>query len=366
MANTISLIHVEVPMTEPFKISSGSVNCKPSILIRLELEGVIAWGEASPMPGGFYSSETPDSCWMWLTEHAIPILLRDACFDARKLADHAELAGDPFSIAGLDGALWDLEVQRLSSSFIQRVGAELNPIASGLAVGIYPTIDELIAACERYLSDGYRRLKIKIQPGWDWEPLKAVRETLGTIPLMADANAAYSTDDIPHLARLDEFGLMMIEQPFPAADLYTHRLLQQRINTPICIDESAATLDAVREAVDLEACRIVNLKIQRIGRFSQAVAMHDLCRRMDIPVWVGTMPELGIGAVHALYLALLPNCTYPTDVEASSRWFIEDIIDPPIEVRDGWIDLPVQHESHPNVSEDTVELYTVDKMVFPF
>lgn len=365
MGNSITLIHVDVPMVEPFRISSGNVSSKESIVIRIERDGIEAWGEASPMSGGFYSAETPESCFRFLAEQAVPLLIADGRFDPAHIVEWKEKhPGDPFSWTGLDGALWDYAVQSAGTSFSERLGANPGPVRSGLAVGIYPSIDKLLAACERHLRDGYHRLKIKIEPGWDIEPLRAVRETFGEIPLMVDANAAYREEHFEHLAQLDAFNLMMIEQPLAADDLIGHQRLQAQIQTAICIDESAKNLSAVQRAIELEACKIVNLKIQRIGSLSETVAIHDLCQRHGVPNWMGTMPELGIAGLHAVYAAGLPNCTYPTDVEASSRWFVEDIVDPPIQVTDGDIELPTQHRQRPHVNPDTLNRYTVHEQTF--
>ena len=367
MANRLTLLQVRIPMTEPFRISSGVVDSKDSILIRIEREGIVGWGESSPMAGGFYSSDTPESCWKFLSEEAVPRLLESGRFAPESLhAVFPRFRDAPFSLAGLDGALWDGAVQEEGTSFIERLGVEAAPIPSGLAVGIYPSIEELIAACKRYLRDGYKRLKIKIQPGWDIEPLQAVREAFGDIPLMVDANAAYREEHFSVLQQLDAFDLMMIEQPLAAGDLDGHARLQASIATPICFDESADDIEAVRTAVEMKACRIVNLKIQRIGSIGGAVEIHNLCRNAGIPNWMGTMPELGIGALHALYLALLPNCAYPTDVEASQRWFAEDIINPQIEVRNGCIHLPKEHKNRPAPDENTISRYAIQSREFRF
>ncbi len=365
--NSIRLIHVDVPMTEPFHISSGVVVSKESILIRIEMDGCIGWGEASPMSGAFYSKETPETCWQFLAEKAVPTLIERRAFTPDyAVSEMWRGAGDAFSWAGMEGALLSLQFQQGGIGFLDYFEVDAIPIHSGLAVGIYPTIDELIDACKRYMTDGYKRLKIKIQPGWDEEPLRAVREVFGDLALMVDANAAYRESDIETLKQLDQFNLMMIEQPLPAADLKGHANLQSQISTPVCLDESADNLSAVQEAINLKACKIVNLKIQRIGGLQETRRIHNLCYDAGIPNWMGTMPELGIAGLHALYLALLCNCSYPTDVEASRRWFVEDIIDPQIEVKDGLIVLPPEHRKMPNVNETTVEKYTVRTEQFPF
>ena len=360
MPNRVSLIHIDIPLTEPFRISSGEVHSKEAILIHLELDGIHAWGEASSMAGGFYSPETPATSWEYLSHHAIPRLLQTRCFHPDFVERYLlKETADRFAAAGLEGALWDHKVQREGDSFLESLGVQAAPLASGLAVGIYPTVEALLQACERYLADGYQRLKIKIQPGWDEEPLREIRQVFGDIPLMVDANAAYTQADFPLFSRLDRLNLLMIEQPLAKEDLEGHRLLQARLATPVCLDESASDPETVRRALDMRACRIVNVKIQRLGGLQLAWDVIELCAARGVPTWMGTMPELGIGSLHALYLGLHPNCTYPTDVEASHRWYVEDIIDPPITVRDGWIDIPVEHRERPRPALAVVDRFTV-------
>lgn len=360
MADRISLIHIDVPMTEPFRISSGEVRSKESILVRIDRNGLCAFGEASPMTGGFYSEETPASTWDFLLDHAIPKVIRNGSFRpefaARCVEEHPEA---PFAWAGLEGALWDLRIQEDGTSFIDQIGAQVSPIPSGLAVGIYPTIEELLEACSKHLRSSYKRIKIKIEPGWDIKPLQAIRQMCENIPLVVDANGAYTETHFPIFDQLDEMGLIMIEQPLAKDNLNGHIQLQARLATPICLDESISGIETAKRAIESAACRIVNLKIQRLGGIVRTKEVYDFCLQRNIPTWMGTMPELGIGALHALYMSLLPNCLYPTDVEAGSRWFVEDIIDPPITVTNGTIEIPLEHRNRPNVDMQIVERYTV-------
>ncbi len=367
MSNRIDLIHVTIPMTEPFRISSGKVSHKDSIIIRIQKDGIEAFGEASPMAGGFYSQETPESTFDFLKKYAIPKLIQKRHFRPQfvtqcLMEDQREM----FAWAGLEGALWDLRSAEEDVPFPDAIGIEPRLVESGLAVGIYPTLELLLQACEKYMRDGYKRLKIKIQPGWDLEPLHAIREAFGQIPLMVDANAAYGEEHFPIFDEMDKFDLLMIEQPLSAYDLNAHNRLQVRLNTPICLDESASDPARLKLALEKRACKIVNIKIQRVGGLARAIEMYDLCASRGVPVWMGTMPELGIASLHALYMSMLSNCTYPTDVEASRRWYVEDIIDPPIEVIDGLIGLPAKHRERPNVDMGIVERYIVrsEKLYF--
>ncbi|HAL56301.1 MAG TPA: o-succinylbenzoate synthase [Bacteroidetes bacterium] len=337
----ITLTHVRIPLVEPFKISNGEVSEKDAIIIGVHSEGLIGYGEASPMSGGFYSDDTPESTWNCLTEELIPRIRLsgpDSIEHVNAIFDG--VPGNSFARAGVETAFWDLEAQKRGLPLHKLLGGERINVESGLAVGIYPSVGALLAAIERYLVEGYKRVKVKIQPGWDVEPLLAVRGEFGRLKLMADANCAYSRNDVDHLKALDDFEMMMIEQPLPKGDLEGHATLQAMMSTPICLDESATDLRTLRKAIEFGSCRIVNIKIQRVGGLKHAKEMHDLCSQAGIPVWGGTMPELGIGGAQTLHLSTLPNFHFPTDVESSKRWFVDDLIEPLLEVRDGIIQIP--------------------------
>jgi O-succinylbenzoate synthase len=337
----ITLTHVRIPLVEPFRISNGEITDKDGILVGVQTEGLTGYGESSPMAGAFYSEETPESTWECLVNELIPRVFRSRPSTIVEVnAVLNTVAGNTFAKAGIETAFWDLASQRQSLPLYRYLGGKRNQVEAGLAVGIVPTIDALIRSIESHLAVGYKRLKIKIQPGWDVGPLAAIRKAFGTIRLMVDANCAYTQADIGHLKSLDDFELMMIEQPLPKGDLDGHAKLQAVCTTPICLDEGAQDLPTVQKAIGLKSCRIVNIKIQRVGGLLNARRMHDLCAQAGIPVWGGTMPELGIGGIQTVHLATLDNFGYPTDVEASNRWFTAEVIDPEIEVHDGMIALP--------------------------
>jgi len=362
----ITITHVQIPFIEPFKISNGEVRVKDGIIVSVYSDGLVGYGEASPMAGSFYSEDTPESVWECLTTELIPRISQISpatIDDVNSVLDG--IPGSPFAKAGIETAMWDLTAQRQDLPLFKLLGGKEGSIASGLAVGIYSTIGQLLTAIERHMVEGYKRVKIKIQPGWDLKPLEEVRKHFGDFPLMVDANCAYSQNDIPHLLALDEFNLMMIEQPLPRSDLNGHAKLQSCIKTPVCLDEGAEDLNAVRRAIELKACKIVNIKIQRVGGLKKAKEIHDLCEQAKIPVWAGTMPELGIGAAQTLHLATLPNCAFPTDVESSHRWFVDDIIDPPIEVCKGMIRIVAGTGNCYRVNENVMKKYTVREATFP-
>jgi O-succinylbenzoate synthase len=272
--------------------------------------------------------------------------------------------GNAFAKAGIETAFWDLEAQKRNQSLSTLLGGNSGPVESGLAVGIYPTIQALLLAIEKHLVEGYKRVKIKIQPGWDVKPLSEVRGEFGNIPLMVDANCAYTQSDVNHLKALDDFDLIMIEQPLPKDDLEGHATLQALLRTPVCIDESAEDVPTVQRALELKACKIVNIKIQRVGGLQNAKKIHDLCSDHAIPVWAGTMPELGIGGAQTVHLATLNNFKFPTDVESSRRWFVDDIISPLLEVRQGMIALPAGLGNCYAVDARAVKQYLVREASF--
>jgi O-succinylbenzoate synthase len=337
----ITLTHVRIPLVEPFKISNGEISEKDGIIVGVHSDGLIGYGESSPMSGSFYSKETPESTWECLRHDLVPRILQakpDSIEGVNAVLD--QVSGNSFANAGIETAFWDLFAQRSDEPLHRVLGGNRNTVESGLAVGIYPTISKLLSAIQRHLVDGYKRVKVKIQPGWDIEPLLAIRGEFGNIKLMVDANCAYRHADLEHLQALDDFGLMMIEQPLPEGDLEGHARLQAMMRTPICLDESAKDPRSLKRAIETNSCRIVNIKIQRVGGLRNAKRMHDMCKEADICVWAGTMPELGIGGVQTLHLATLENFGFPTDVESSARWFVDDIVDPLIEVNRGVIEIP--------------------------
>ncbi len=339
---SLRLHWVQVPFHEPFRISSGEVSVKDAILVELEAFGNVGWGEASPMAGSFYSSETPQSTWDFLRTRLVPAFLERPDIDRRGYFDRAAaFPGEPFAKAGFEGAVWDLWSKERGKPLYSELRGTRRPLESGAAIGLMPSVPELLERVEKFLSQGYRRIKIKIEPGRDVELVRAIRRRFHDIPLMVDANAAYRPQHFPIFEELDRLGLMMIEQPLAREAFEEHADLQRRLRTPICLDESVESPEAIETIVRLGSARILNIKVQRMGGLVPARQAHDAARAAGIPCWLGTMPELGVASVQGLHLATLPSFTYPTDVEASSRWYVDDIILPPIEVsREGLIHLP--------------------------
>ena len=357
---------VQIPLHEPFRISSGAVTVKDAILIELRSDAATGWGEASPMAGAFYSSETPEGSWDFLVRELVPAFLERPELNPQRCFERLdELPGQPFAKAGLEGAVWDLHAQECSQPLWALLGGASRPLASGAAIGLMPAVADLLSRVERFLGEGYRRIKIKIEPGQDIELVRAIRGRFGDIPLMVDANAAYRREHFDVFDELDRFGLMMIEQPLAREALEEHAELQRRLQTPICLDESAESLAAIRKIIRLGSGRILNIKVQRMGGLWPARQAHDLARAAGMPCWLGTMPELGVASAQGLHLGTLPNFTYPTDVEASARWYVDDVIVPLIEVgRDGLITLPAGSGMAYRVDPEKIARYRLRSLEF--
>lgn len=334
---------------------------RPAILVELADGNRTGWGEASPMPGSFYSTETPETTWEFLRGHLLPAFLSQPELDPRRLSVGFEASeGEPFAKAGLEGAVWDLYAQAEGKALCDLLGGKKRPIESGAAIGLMPDLPTLLDRVERFRREGYRRIKIKIEPGRDVELVRSIRQGFGDIPLMVDANASYRLDQKEIFDELDKFQLMMIEQPLARDALEEHAELQRRLRTPICLDESAHSLDAIRTIIRLGSGRILNIKVQRMGGLWAAKLAHDLAQATGVPCWLGTMPELGVASAQGLHLATLPGFVFPSDVEASARWYADDVIKPLITVSpDGLIFLPERPGTGFRIDAEKVARYRV-------
>ena len=361
------LHRVRVPFVEPFRISNGVVAEKDSILIEARTEAnLVGWGECSPMSGSFYSATTPDNSWEALTQELIPQILHGKSVDLNNLLNRLRaMRGDAFAKAGIEGAFLELSARQNGIGLCDLLGIKHCPVASGVAIGIFDTIEELLQRVRQYVEQGYQRVKVKIQPGWDVEPVRAVREQFPKVPLMVDANAAYSLADEMLPLELDRFGLMMIEQPFSAEAIDEAGELQANLRTPLCADESAESLTSLKQIIGRKAARIINIKVQRVGGMLEGLSMLQTARAAGLECWVGTMPELGIASAQGLHLAMHSGFSFPTDIEASTRWYTDDVIEPFIEIdRDGFIHVPKDVGSGFTVSREKVEKYTTAVEMF--
>ena len=358
---SVVLHRVRVLFVEPFRISNGVVAEKDAILIELTSgDGIVGWGEASPMSGSFYSAATPDSSWSALSERLVPALLSGGPINPATFFEFLrEQPADQFAKAGIEGALWDVYANARRRALCDLFGIERRAVPSGVAIGIFDTIEELIERISRYVTEGYQRVKIKIQPGWDVDPVAAVRAEFPRLPLMVDANAAYTIDDLHLFRELDRFDLMMIEQPLAKNAIAEAGQLQAHLTTPLCADESAESLTGLDQLIKHRAARIINIKVQRVGGLGEALLMLKAACAAGLRCWVGTMPELGIASAQALHLAMHSAFSFPTDIEASARWYVDDVIEPAIMIdQGGFIRVPDGPGTGFKVSREKVEGYT--------
>jgi O-succinylbenzoate synthase len=333
---------LELPLVHFFETSFGRIDDKHFILVTLEGGGVTAYGECVAEQDPFYSGETNETAWHIISTFVAPRVLgvefahpRDV-FPALKA-----IRGHNMAKAAVEMAAWDLFAKQQRQPLAWVLGGNRERIASGVSIGIQGSLAELESKVERELAAGYQRIKIKIKPGWDLAAVEAVRKRFGSIPLMVDANAAYTLADAPHLAALDQYDLMMIEQPLDYDDVTDHAVLQRQLKTPICLDESIKSVHIAEQAIATGACRIINIKPGRVGGFAESIRLHDLCARHAIPVWHGGMLESGIGRAANIHLSTLANFSLPGDIAASRRYFDPDLIDPAIDVAsDGTVAVP--------------------------
>ncbi|MCS7239706.1 MAG: o-succinylbenzoate synthase [Candidatus Bipolaricaulota bacterium] len=338
----MSLFLVELPLVSPFATSFGEERVKHALLVALTGDGVMGWGECVAGSGPWFSSETVETARYVISEHIRPIL------SAHKLIEHpsdmpkllSPIRGHQMAKAAVEAATWDLYARTQKRPLFQILGGVREEIPAGVSVGIQPDIPTLLATVENFLHDGYQRIKLKIKPGWDLAPVGAVRERFPDILLSVDANAAYRLEDFPTLKELDRYGLLMLEQPLAFDDLLEHARLSQTLSTPICLDESVDSAHRAWEALELGACRIINVKQGRVGGVTEALAIHNLALARKVPLWCGGMLETGIGRALNVHLATLPGFTLPHDISATRRYFREDISEPPFDLQNGYIPVP--------------------------
>ena len=329
----ITLREIRMPLVHPFETSFGRTTERRILLVEVEEDGAVGWGEVTCGERPFYNEEWVDAAWLILRDFVAPLILDIDIASAADVAGRSShIRGHHMARGGLETAAWDLEARKLGLPLWQHIGGSRTEIDCGVSIGIQDSVEELLELIEREVRAGYQRIKIKIKPGWDVEVVRQVRAAFRTIRLMADANSAYALSDAAHLRRLDEFDLMMIEQPLPHDDIIDHAQLQARLDTPICLDECIRTARHAEQAIEMSAGRIINIKLGRVGGFSEALLVHNVARAHGIQVWCGGMLESGIGRAHNIALSTLDNFTLPGDVSASKRYWKRDIIDPPVEV----------------------------------
>ncbi len=361
----MELLHVKMKLVHPFETSYGRKDHLDHVLVKLYADGMVGYGEAAVQWWPFYCEETTVTCLHVLQEFVAPAVLHQEFNDVEDLvAAYGKVRRHNFAKSGVETAFWHLLSQAQGKPLAQLLGGSRTEIESGVSIGIEADINYLLKRIEGFLAQGYRRIKLKIGPGKDVEVLRRVRQAFPTIPLMADANSAYTLHDLEHLKQLDAFHLLMIEQPLAHDDIIDHATLQRALSTPICLDESIHSAEDARKALDLGSGRIINIKPGRVGGLLEARKIHDLCQARGVPVWCGGMHEYGIGRAHNIALSALPNFSIAGDISASDKYYAEDLIDPPVTVAQGKIQVPQTVGLGYTPNEERIARFTVDKMAF--
>ncbi len=362
----VEIRHIRIELVHPFTTSMGTEFDEEHIIVRVDGEGLSGWGEVVAEGNPYYSYETVQTAWHILSDFLIPEVLGTNLAEPQQAVDlWAKVRGHRMAKAGFEAAIWDLLAKRRQISLQEMLGGSRKTIEVGVSIGIQPNVTDLLKTVERYLDEGYRRVKIKIAPGNDLPFIKALRDEFSELILQVDANSAYTLDHIPLLREMDTFGLLLIEQPLGYDDIYEHSLLQKQLATPLCLDESIHSLADTKAALGLESCRIINIKPGRVGGFTEAKLIHDYCRDQRVAVWHGGMLESGIGRAGNVALASLENFSLPGDISASRRYYVEDIVEPAFEVNpDGTMNVPQEHGIGVEVNQKRLDKVTVRKKVF--
>lgn len=365
-AERVELRQVSLPMSQGFETSFGRTTTKDFLLVTVSADGLTGWGECVADPHPYYLPETNGTVAHVLRDFLVPRLLAAELARAEDAAAlFAPVRGHEMAKAALEMAVWDLEARRQGRPLHALLGGRGGRIAAGVSIGLQGSPGALVDAVAREVEAGYQRVKIKIKPGHDLELVEAVRARFPALPLVVDANNAYTLADAPLFEAMDGTGLAMIEQPLAWDDLVDHAALQRTLATPLCLDESIRSAALARHALDLGACRIVNVKVGRLGGFAETLRLHDHCRARGAPLWCGGMVESGIGRLANVHLQTLPGFTLPGDTSAGGRYFEEDLVDPPVTVsRDGWIDVPEGPGIGHRIREDRVERATRGREVW--
>jgi O-succinylbenzoate synthase len=359
----ITLREIQMPLVHFFETSFGRVYSRRILLLTARCEGIDGWAECVAGEDPYYSSEWIETAWSTLKHYLAPAVMGRPLAAAHETAAlMAKVRGHRMAKAAIENAAWDAEARQKGQPLWQLLGGTTREIQCGVSIGIQDSVEQLLAKIETELAAGYRRIKVKVKPGWDVDVLERIRARWPDILLSCDANSAYTLDEVEHLRKFDRFNLLMIEQPLWNDDIYYHARLQRELRTAICLDESIRHVRDAAAAVETGACRIVNVKVGRVGGFSEARKVHDVCQANNVPVWCGGMLESGVGRAHNIALSTLPNFRLPGDVSASKRYWKEDIIEPEVEVSaQGTITLSDQPGTGYRIREDLIEKLAVRK-----
>lgn len=356
----VNVLKMKMTMKNPFTTSFGTFQEKDFLLLEVKDElGNTGWGESVAFHSPWYSEETLETNLHMIRDFLIPIVLHKEIEHPEEVNElFAHLRKNNMAKSTVEGAIWDLYAKRTKQTLAHALGGKAERIEVGISIGIHENIEDLVETVGGFIEEGYKRIKVKIKPGFDVNVMKELRRQFPDTPIMADANSAYRLEDIGVLKELDEFGLTMIEQPLASDDIIDHATLQAQLKTPICLDESIHSLEDARKAVELGSTKIINIKIGRVGGLTESKKIHDYCMAQGIPVWCGGMLESGIGRAHNVALTTLPNFILPGDTAASSRYWEEDIITPEVEVEDGWITVPAAYGIGYAINREALDKYT--------
>lgn len=339
----VTMFRVRKDLVREFETSTHRKNYIEHVLVKATTtDGLVGWGEAASPSDPFYCYESTDTCWHVLSHYLVPTLL-DGAFDTPGDALRASsVTGNPFAHAASDMLMWDLFSQQQGLPLADVLGGTQQEVSAGVSLGIETSIDDLLEVVAQHVNDGYRRVKLKISRAWAYEPVKAVRDAFPDVAVQVDANGIFGGSDVdnPLFTQLDRLGLLMIEQPFASEELLLHAALQARLETAICLDESITALGVLRTALALQAARIINIKVSRLGGVGPAREVHDVCLDAGVPVWCGGMHEFGVGRAANLAIASLPGFTYPSDLSGSKKYYESDVVEPEITAQHGMVSVP--------------------------
>ncbi|ARK20743.1 o-succinylbenzoate synthase [Sporosarcina ureae] len=364
--NSVTLRRINMMMKHPFTTSFGTMQQKDFLLATVtDDDGNEGWGESVAFTAPWYSEETTETTIHMLRDFLIPAVLGKSIEHPDEVTGlFGHIRKNNMAKATIEGAIWDAYAKHHQMTLAAALGGKRERIEVGISIGIEENVEDLLANIKNFIDEGYKRIKVKIKPGKDIEVLKAIREVYPDVPLMADANSAYTLDDVELLKELDQFNLMMIEQPLASDDIIDHATLQKQIKTPICLDESIHSLEDTRKAIEIGSCKIINVKVGRVGGLTEAKKIHDYCAEKGIDIWCGGMLESGIGRAQNVALTTLPNFTLPGDTAGSSRYWEQDIISPEVVAENGYITVPTDDGIGYSPNMDAIERFTVDKWVF--
>lgn len=362
----VTLREIRMPLVHFFETSFERTTTRRILLLTVHADGLEGWGECVASEHPYYSEEYIDTAWMVLARYLVPAVLGQDIGSGRDVpALFAKVRGNRMAKGALENAVWDAEAKQKNVPLWKLLGGTRHEIACGVSIGIQDTVEQLLEKIATELAAGYQRIKVKVKPGWDINVLEKIRQRWPDILLSCDANSAYTLNDAEHLKKFDAFRLLMIEQPLWNDEIFAHARIQKQLKTAICLDESIHHARDAQAAIDMGACGIINIKVGRVGGFSEAIRVHETCRSHQVPVWCGGMLESGVGRSHNIALSTLENFRLPGDVSASKRYWKEDIIEPEVEVSPkGTISVSDRPGTGYRLRQDLIERLTVHKETF--